>query len=104
MSMAIHEGKMALLQLLCEETIHEESLDHYFENLYRVVCVSERAVENNLGSLVRTTYIVDWEQLVHVLEDYAGFGEDIVEVSQVSGDEARRMRQTLPGTTTLALA
>jgi hypothetical protein len=35
---------------------------------------------------------VDWEQLVHLLEDYGGFGEDIVELSRVTGEEARMWR------------
>jgi hypothetical protein len=52
------------------------------------------------GGLVRTTYIVDWEQLVPLLEDYGGFGEDIVEVARVTG-EAHLWRR---GDTQLRLA
>jgi len=85
--------EMSLLQLLGEEEIREDHLEEYFEDLYRIVCVSERLTSEMIGSgLVRSTYIVDWEQLVHLLEDYGGFGEDIVELSRVSGDEARMWR------------
>jgi hypothetical protein len=81
---------MALLQLMSEEPIHEEHLTQYFEDFYRVVCVSERVPEgSDPGTVVRTTYLVDWEQLVHLLEDYGRFAEDIVEVAPVRGDEAR---------------
>jgi hypothetical protein len=84
---------MSLLHLLGEEEIREDHLQEYFEDLYRVVCVSERPSSEMVGGgLVRTTYIVDWEQLVHLLEDYGGFGEDIVELSRVTGEEARMWR------------
>lgn len=87
---------MALLQLLHEEEIAEDSVHGYFDDLYRLVCVSERPGSlDQPGGLVRTTYIVDWEQLVHLLEDYTVFGEDIVEVSPVKGDEARVMHGTM---------
>lgn len=86
---------MSVLQLVGEEEIPEDHLQEYFEDLYRVVCVSERpAGLSTEAGLVRSTYIVDWEQLVHLLEDYECFGEDIVELSRVSGHEAR----TLDGT------
>lgn len=93
---------MSLLQLLGEEVIPETHLQEYFEDLYKVVCVSERVPSHtDEGGLVRTTYIVDWEQLVHLLEDYGGFGEDIVEVARVTGDEAHLWRR---GETQLRLA
>ncbi|MBV9281070.1 MAG: hypothetical protein JOZ41_13390 [Chloroflexi bacterium] len=86
---------MSLLQVLGEEELPEDHLEQYFDDLYRVVCVSERvASPRQTGSLVRTTYIVDWEQLVHLLEDYGGFGEDIVELARVTGDEARMWRRS----------
>ena len=84
---------MSLLQLLGEEEIREDHLEEYFEDLYRIVCVSERPPSDAAHrGLVRNTYIVDWEQLVHLLEDYGGFGEDIVELSRVTGEEARMWR------------
>jgi hypothetical protein len=87
---------MALLHLLTEEPIHEDRMVEYFEDLYRIVCVSERSGSmDQPNALVRTTYLVDWEQLVHLLEDYDGFGEDIVEVIPVTGDEARVLRLSL---------
>lgn len=96
---------MALLQLLSEEPIHEDNLVEYFEDLYRIVCVSERnGSRDQPCGLVRSTYVVDWEQLVHLLEDYEGFGEDIVEVIPVGGDEARVMRVSLGGRLRIARA
>jgi hypothetical protein len=87
---------MALLQLLSEEEIAEDSIHGYFEDLYRIVCVSERPASLDQPSgLLRTTYVVDWEQLVHLLEDYTYFGEDIVEVSAIRGDEARVIGPTV---------
>jgi len=87
---------MALLQLMNEEEIAEEGLQQYFEDLYKVICVSERpSTYDQEGGPVRTTYIVDWEQLVHLLEDYGGFGEDIVEVARIANDEAWMWRQSV---------
>ena len=87
---------MAILQLLSEEQIPDDRADEYFEGMYRVVCVGERpGLQTQTGNTVRSTYIVDWEQLVHLLEDYTLFGEDIVEVTAVRGDEARRLRMAL---------
>jgi len=83
-----------MLQMLSEETIPEEGVDQYFSNLYRIVCVAEKpAAHEDDAELVRTTYVVDWEQLVHLLEDYDDFGEDIVEVTPVRGDEACSLRR-----------
>lgn len=96
---------MALLQLVTEEQIAEDRLEGYFDNLYRVVCVGERPA--SLGTpneTVRTTYIVDWEQLVHLLEDYTLLGEDIVEVVPIGRDEARLLRQMASGTAPMARA
>jgi hypothetical protein len=96
---------MALLQLVSEEQIPEDSVEDYFEDLYRIVCVSERPASlDQPGGTVRTTYLVDWEQLVHLLEDYTCFGEDIVEVSAIGGDEARLLRTAVPGPTLVARA
>ncbi|MGH2447905.1 MAG: hypothetical protein ACRDFS_04800 [Chloroflexota bacterium] len=84
---------MALLQLLREENLLDDHLDQYLEDLYRIVCVSSRpASMAGPTQLVRSTYVVDWEQLVHLLEDYDGFGEDIVELSPVSREEAVILR------------
>jgi hypothetical protein len=84
---------MAMLQLLSEEPLAEECVHEYFEDLYKVVCVAERpASPDRPSSVIRSTYVVDWEQLVHLLEDYTLFGEDIVEVTAVSGDEASVLR------------
>ena len=84
---------MPLLEMLGEEEIAEERLEKYFSNLYKVVCVSERPDSTNgQGSPIRTTYIVDWEQLVHLLEDYGGFGEDIVEVAPLAERDAAVIR------------
>ena len=81
---------MALLQMLGEEEIAEDRIQEYFRDLYRVVCVGERPSSlDRAGGMVRTTYVVDWEQLVHLLESYMVFGEDIVEVARMSPDEAR---------------
>ena len=55
------------------------------------------------ASTVRSTYIVDWGQLVHVLEHYDGFGEDIVEVTAIQGDVASHASH-LTGAVTLARA
>ncbi|HEX6506572.1 MAG TPA: hypothetical protein VF221_02975, partial [Chloroflexota bacterium] len=76
---------MALLHVLSEEDLAEDNIQQYFRNLYRIVCVGERPASLDYpGGAVRTTYVVDWEQLVHLLEDYTVFGEDIVEVSALS--------------------
>lgn len=89
---------MAVLQLLTEEEIGEDRAEDYLERLYRVVCVSERPrTPDTPGSLVRSTYIVDWEQLVHLLEGYSCFGEDIVELSALGGEESRLLRAAQHG-------
>ncbi len=86
---------MAMLHLLSEEQIAEDNIRQYFDDLYKIVCVGEKPADaGGDGTLVKTTYIVDWEQLVHLLEDYARFGEDIVEMKAVSGEEARFLRRT----------
>jgi hypothetical protein len=96
---------VALLQLLSEEEIAEDHLESYFDVLYRIVCVGERtSTAGEPQGPVRSTYIVDWEQLVHLLEDYTCFGEDIVEVSAVTGDEARFLRHAVFVDTALARA
>lgn len=96
---------MALIQLLNEEHIAEERLEGYFDNLYRVVCVGERPSKINAsGEPVRTTYIVDWEQLVHLLEDYTLLGEDIVEVAPIGREEARILREMASGIAPIARA
>jgi hypothetical protein len=96
---------MALLQLVSEERIGEEAISDYFDVLYRIVCVGEKtAPADTLGNVVRSTYIVDWEQLVHLLEDYSGFGEDIVEVTAIKRDEGRLLRTRLPGSLVVARA
>jgi hypothetical protein len=88
---------MAVLQMVSEEEIGEDHLEEYLEDLYKIVCVSERPASlDSPAGLVRTTYLVDWEQLVHLLEDYGGFGEDIVEVAPVS---LRQMRTWRPAHT-----
>lgn len=82
---------MALLQLLSEEEIADER--EFADVLYRVVCVGERpALDDRPASLVRSTYLVDWEQLVHLLEEYQLLGEDIVEVAAIRGEHARVFR------------
>lgn len=90
---------MALLQLLSEEEIEDEGVKDYSDVLYRIVCVGERpALDDRPGGFVRSTYVVDWEQLVHLLEDYQYFGEDIVEVSALPSDQARAFRSSVfPG-------
>lgn len=89
---------MAVLQLLTEEEIAEDRAEDYLGRLYRVVCVSERPqTADTPGSLVRSTYIVDWEQLVHLLEGYTYFGEDIVELSAVGAEESRLLRAAQHG-------
>jgi hypothetical protein len=94
-----------MLQLLSEEPIAEECIHKYFEDLYRIVCVSERPPSRDFsGGVVKTTYIVDWEQLVHLLEDYTCFGEDIVEVTAIRGDEARVLRRSMAGSFGIARA
>lgn len=86
---------MALLQLLSEEEIGEDRARDYADVLYRIVCVGERpTIDDRPGGLVRSIYIVDWEQLVHLLEDYSYFGEDLVEVSAMSRDQARAFRSS----------
>ncbi len=87
---------MALLHMLSEEEIAEDRIQEYFQDLYRVVCVGERpAGLDAAGGVVRTTYVVDWEQLVHLLEDYTVFGEDIVEVNRMVGEDASLFRRTV---------
>ncbi|HZU13511.1 MAG TPA: hypothetical protein VFB58_11780 [Chloroflexota bacterium] len=87
---------MALLRVLAEEEIAEEGAEGYLDNLYRIVCVGERpATRDQPGGLVRTTYVVDWEQLVCLLEEYDLFAEDIVELSVISGDAATLLRSLL---------
>jgi hypothetical protein len=96
---------MAILHLLSEEPLGEDSVHEYFEDLYKIVCVAERpASADAQGSLVRSTYVVDWEQLVHLLEDYTLFGEDIVEVRAVSSDEAMVLRGSVQGDQPVARA
>ena len=91
---------MALLHILSEEQLPEEGADRYFSDLYRIVCVAEKsALAESESSLVRTTYVVDWEQLVHLLEEYTEFGEDIVEVTPVKSDEATMLRSAATGPT-----
>ncbi|HEX8917800.1 MAG TPA: hypothetical protein VF898_04820 [Chloroflexota bacterium] len=86
---------MSLLEMMGEEVIAEERLEEYFADLYKVTCVSERSGSSERHvAAVRTTYIVDWEQLVHLLEDYGGFGEDIVGVVPVTASESAVMRAT----------
>ena len=90
---------MALLQLLCEENIEDDGARDYADVLYRIVCVGERpALDDRPAGFVRSTYVVDWEQLVHLLEDYHYFGEDIVEVAALPRDQACAFRTSiLPG-------
>ncbi len=89
---------MAVLQLVTEEEIAEDGAEDYLERMYRMVCVSERPrTADTPSSLVRSTYIVDWEQLVHLLEGYTYFGEDIVELSVLGGDESRLLRAAQRG-------
>jgi len=87
-----------MLHLLSEEDIVEECLEEYFQELYRIVCVSERPAGGaRPAGVVRSTYLVDWEQLVHLLEDYIGFGEDIVEVTPVAGKGTHSLRRASGG-------
>lgn len=96
---------MALLHLVAEEPIAEDAVDGYFEVLYRIVCVGEKpAGARPESAVVRSTYIVDWEQLVHLLEEYAGFGEDIVEVTALPASEARVLRGFLTANGSVARA
>lgn len=96
---------MAMLQIVAEEDIAEDKVQMYFHRLYRIVCVGERPTSlDYAGGVVRTTYVVDWEQLVHLLEDYTVFGEDIVEVSPLTCDEAKVMRAGMHGTFMVARA
>lgn len=84
---------MAILQMLGEEEIADDRIQEYFRELYRIVCVGERPPSlDRPGGMVRTTYVVDWEQLVHLLESYMVFGEDIVEVAPIGSDEAVVLR------------
>jgi hypothetical protein len=86
---------MAILQMLGEEAIAEDRIQEYFHDLYRIVCVGEKPMSLDCpGGMVRTTYVVDWEQLVHLLESYTVFGEDIVEVVPISAEEACILRLT----------
>jgi hypothetical protein len=81
---------MAILHIVAEEDIAEDKVQTYFQHLYRIVCVGERPSSLDYrGGVVRTTYVVDWEQLVHLLEEYTVFAEDIVEVAPLSSDEAK---------------
>jgi hypothetical protein len=81
---------MAILHIVAEEDIAEDKAQTYFQHLYRIVCVGERPSSLDYsGGVVRTTYVVDWEQLVHLLEEYSVFAEDIVEVAPLSSDEAK---------------
>lgn len=94
-----------MLQIVAEESIPEDKVQTYFHHLYRIVCVGERPPSLDYGGgVVRTTYVVDWEQLVHLLEEYSVFGEDIVEVTQLSSDEATVMRAGIQSHLTLARA
>lgn len=87
---------MALLKLLSQEEIAEDRAEGYVNHLYRIVCVSERPETlDQPAGMVRSTYVVDWEQLVHLLEDYEYFSEDIVEVSAITGDQARALRAAM---------
>jgi hypothetical protein len=96
---------MAILHVLAEEDIAEDKVQTYFHRLYRIVCVGERPSSLDYGGgVVRTTYVVDWEQLVHLLEDYTVFGEDIVEVMSLSTDEAQVMRAGMRLSPTIARA
>ncbi|GAC1654770.1 MAG: hypothetical protein NVS9B15_15470 [Acidobacteriaceae bacterium] len=96
---------MSLLELLREEEIAEEHLQQYFRDLYRVVCVSERVPQSpGCASVVRCTYIMDWEQLVHFLEDYEGLTEDVVEVARVADADADAWKVSPFGPTTLGRA
>lgn len=92
--MPIQRGDdIAILQIVAEEDIADDKVQTYFHRLYRIVCVGERPSSLDYGGgVVRTTYVVDWEQLVHLLEEYTVFGEDIVEVAPLSCDEAKVMR------------
>lgn len=92
-----------MLQLLTEEEISDDHSEEYVERLYRVVCVSERPSTADMhASLVRTTYVVDWEQLVHLLESYTCFGEDIVELSAYDGEQSHLLRAAYRGSLALA--
>lgn len=96
---------MAILHIVAEEDIAEDKVQTYFHHLYRIVCVGERPTSLDYGgSVVRTTYVVDWEQLVHLLEEYSVFGEDIVEVAPLSTDEAKVMRAGFTAPITMARA
>lgn len=96
---------MAILQIVSEEQIADEKAHDYFGRLYRVVCVAEKPDSTaSSRDVVRTTYVVDWEQLVHLLEGYEGFGEDIVEVKAISREEGRSMRRAFDGPLGLARA
>ena len=96
---------MALFQLLQEEEIAVADLNGYFEDVYTIVCISERpASYEKPAQVVRTTYVVDWEQLVHLLEDYGGLGEDIVQVARLTGDMAHIWRHRIEGQHGLARA
>lgn len=94
-----------MLNLLREEEIPESHELEYFQELYRVVCIGDRSHPRaERRQIVRSTYIVDWEQLVHLLEDYEVFGEDIVEVSAVSHDDPHLLPYALGMHTRLARA
>lgn len=98
---------MALLHLVDEERIGEETIDGYFDVLYRVVCVGEKPVDGRKRGereAVRSTYIVDWEQLVHLLEEYAVFGEDIVEVTALPAHDMGVAPRVLAAATPMARA
>ncbi|MGH2442139.1 MAG: hypothetical protein ACRDFX_03115 [Chloroflexota bacterium] len=95
---------MALLELLSEESIGHDHVLDYFDTLYKVVCVGERGGATNHGESVRSTYVMDWEQLVHLLEDYGGFGEDIVQVTAITGEERHILGPSLSGAARMAQA
>jgi hypothetical protein len=96
---------MAILHIVAEEDIAEDKAQTYFQHLYRIVCVGERPSSLDYsGGAVRTTYVVDWEQLVHLLEEYSVFAEDIVEVAPLSSDEAQVLCARLKTPVTIARA
>jgi hypothetical protein len=96
---------MAILHIVAEEDIAEDKAQTYFQHLYRIVCVGERPSSLDYrGGVVRTTYVVDWEQLVHLLEEYSVFAEDIVEVAPLSSEEAKVLCASLQGPVAIARA
>lgn len=105
-NVSVERGEaVAILHIVAEEDIAEEKAQTYFQRLYRIVCVGERPTSLDYGGgVVRTTYVADWEQLVHLLEEYSIFGEDIVEVVPLSSDEARVMRAGMKTSVVMARA